>query len=52
MEYFASEIHINHNYNCTNDKIHNGCMNLKILEKDFNRFPKNLKKINKKLRNT
>ena len=31
MEYFASEIHINHNYSRTVDKIHHGCMNLKIL---------------------
>ena len=31
MEYFASEIHINHNYSCTSDKIHHGCMNLKRL---------------------
>ena len=31
MEYFAYEIHVNHNYNCTKDKIHHGCMNLKRL---------------------
>ena len=31
IEYFASEIHENHKYNCTKDKIHHGCMNLKRL---------------------
>ena len=31
MEYFASKIHINHNYSRTVDKIHHGCMNLKRL---------------------